>query len=230
MSRRAIYRFNDHSVLKYMRVRSGLTMQGVATILGTTVTNINRYEHKGVTKIKQLKILSVLYGVPMDVLARNDDISNAAKYLKTPTVRVNNTTERFKRSDIKKRDNGDSGENIAIKLEQTKLAGTPYENGVNGNYRDDMECGFDILSFTREGEQLYIKVKTGEDDLNSAFYLTDNEIEFLRYCCNEHKNYELHRIFNYVDKDHFEIRKYTAEDVIRHGIFKANVYKVKMEV
>lgn len=228
MSRKAVYRFEDQSVLKYMRIRTGLTMREVATVLNTTVTNVNRYEHRGVTKIKQLKKLAVLYRVPMDALARNNDISNVTRYLKTPTVRTNRTLARFKRSDVKKRDNGDAGELIVIENEQRRLAGTPYANGVNGNYCDDLTCGFDILSFTVNGEPLYIEVKTGEDGLESDFFMTENERQYAKYCYDNGKNYELHRVYNYTGKS-WDIKIYTAADIIERGDFKPSVYRVKVE-
>ncbi|MBD8590397.1 DUF3883 domain-containing protein [Peribacillus simplex] len=57
--------------------------------------------------------------------------------------------------------------------------------------------GFDIKSFTIEGEEKYIEVKTTTGGINTPFYIEESEVTFSR---DNASKYYLVRVFNY-DKD-----------------------------
>ena len=57
--------------------------------------------------------------------------------------------------------------------------------------------GYDIKSFTIEGEEKYIEVKTTTGGINTPFYIEETEVAFSR---NNANKYYLVRVFNY-DKD-----------------------------
>ncbi|MEA2104603.1 MAG: DUF3883 domain-containing protein [Candidatus Cloacimonadota bacterium] len=54
--------------------------------------------------------------------------------------------------------------------------------------------GYDILSYTTNGEKKHIEVKTTRGEINRPFYLTKNEIEFSQ---QESNSYYLYRIFDF---------------------------------
>jgi hypothetical protein len=56
--------------------------------------------------------------------------------------------------------------------------------------------GYDILSFTEDGEEKYIEVKTTKGDFYSTFYITRNELEWSKL---HPSKYYLYRLFNFKD-------------------------------
>lgn len=54
--------------------------------------------------------------------------------------------------------------------------------------------GYDVLSFTEDGEHKFIEVKTTTGDVSTPFYMSANEIDF---SVQNSKNYYLYRIFEF---------------------------------
>lgn len=54
--------------------------------------------------------------------------------------------------------------------------------------------GFDVLSFDENGDEKYIEVKTTEGGKYTKFYLTRNELLFMRKYSS---SYSLYRVYNY---------------------------------
>jgi len=71
---------------------------------------------------------------------------------------------------------GQLGEAYVYEQECKKLAGTKYISEIDENKASDPKNGYDILSFTREGELLHIEVKatTGKEE---TFYLSNHEYQ-----------------------------------------------------
>jgi hypothetical protein len=103
-------------------------------------------------------------------------------------------------SDSKNRDLGEKGELLVLDHEKKLLV----DNG-----RSDLAekvrhvsvlkgdgAGYDIESFTPEGEVKCIEVKTTRGSAGAPFFISDNEIEFSR----QHRdNYHLYRVYDYED-------------------------------
>jgi hypothetical protein len=58
--------------------------------------------------------------------------------------------------------------------------------------------GFDILSFTFQGEPKYIEVKTTSSHIDTPFYMSANELEFSKL---NSTSYYLYRVFNLNEKE-----------------------------
>jgi hypothetical protein len=61
-------------------------------------------------------------------------------------------------------------------------------------------AGYDIESFTPEGEAKYIELKTTRGPLTTSFFISANEVEFAR---RHRDNYHLYRVYHYEDSDNF---------------------------
>jgi hypothetical protein len=57
-------------------------------------------------------------------------------------------------------------------------------------------AGYDIESFTPEGEIKYIEVKTTRGPARTNFFISANEVEFAR---QHRKNYHFYRVYDYED-------------------------------
>jgi len=74
--------------------------------------------------------------------------------------------------------------------------------------------GYDIKSFDKDGNIKYIEVKTTTGDINTPFFVTQNELNFSK---NNPLSYFLYRIYNYNSKEkliHFFILKGDIEEQI----------------
>ena len=71
---------------------------------------------------------------------------------------------------------GKLGEAFVYEYECKKLIGTKYINMIDEKKALDYKNGYDILSYTREGDPLHIEVKctVGTDHI---FYLSNNELK-----------------------------------------------------
>lgn len=89
---------------------------------------------------------------------------------------------------------GDSGESLVIAHEKKILEDLGlYELSSKVKKAKDGE-GYDIISFTPDGEKKYIEVKTTTGIDIRPFIMTDNEWEFM---IRNADNYHLYRIFEY---------------------------------
>lgn len=56
--------------------------------------------------------------------------------------------------------------------------------------------GYDIKSFTEQGELLYIEVKSTEQNHDGGFYISQNEITVANKMQQQKKNYRIYRLYN----------------------------------
>jgi hypothetical protein len=103
-------------------------------------------------------------------------------------------------AEARNRDLGRKGELLVVEKEEEFLT----ENGradlaASVRHVSDIEgdgAGYDIESFTLEGETKYIEVKTTSGPATTAFYISANEVEFSR---RHQDNFYLYRVYNYQD-------------------------------
>ena len=86
---------------------------------------------------------------------------------------------------------GQLGEAYVYEQECKKLAGTKYISEIDENKASDPKNGYDILSFTREGELLHIEVKatTGKEE---TFYLSNHEYQTAKKMKQTGMNYVIY--------------------------------------
>jgi len=91
---------------------------------------------------------------------------------------------------------GDTGERYVLEMERLKLKDTMYANLVK-DVSDDFSIKYDIISYTLDGEELFIEVKSTENaSLDRAFIMSSNELHFAWSCYQRGKPYELHRVYD----------------------------------
>lgn len=114
----------------------------------------------------------------------------------------------------KKREIGFIGEEIAMQIEKSKLAGHPYLNKSIAQVSkvSDRE-GYDIQSYDITGKQIFIEVKTtNSSNKNEPFYMSSNELRVLNSYPSQ---YFIYRIYNLnVPESKYEIIQYSAKDVL----------------
>jgi hypothetical protein len=86
-----------------------------------------------------------------------------------------------------------------------------------------MEWGFDILSFDEDGNEKYIEVKTTTGDEYASFYLSENEIDFLRL---NYGKYCIYRVYRYDEENNFGEFFEINGDVEGQLLMKPTQYRV----
>lgn len=107
-------------------------------------------------------------------------------------------TVNFIQNGIENKRLGDLGELWVMKYEIEKLKNANKHNLINQikhTSKDEGDgTGFDIQSFDREANKIFIEVKTTKGGQNSTFFVTRNELERSKI---EKDNYYLYRLYNY---------------------------------
>ncbi|MBE7723542.1 MAG: DUF3883 domain-containing protein [Enterocloster citroniae] len=100
----------------------------------------------------------------------------------------------------KKKSIGDLGEYIVIEFEKKKLCNVGLGKLAKQIEHTSQEVGdnegYDIKSFTEQGELLYIEVKSTEQDHDGGFYISQNEITVANKMQQQKKNYRIYRLYN----------------------------------
>ncbi|WP_343617344.1 DUF3883 domain-containing protein [Flavobacterium sp.] len=83
--------------------------------------------------------------------------------------------------------------------------------------------GYDVYSFDELGNEKYIEVKTTKGNEYTSFFLTDNELKFMRL--NKDK-YSIYRVYNYNEENNFGEFFELRGDVEKQLFLKPSEYKV----
>ena len=214
------------NVITFLRVHYGLTQQQLAEACGLNVMDVGKLERKeyGI-QLNKLQTLASHLHVPLDVII-HDRMDQALASLHTAPVIDHASKIKLRNTQLKRLDNGLRGEELVLAKERKKLAGTPYENAVDPHFALDPSFGFDLLSFTPDGNQLYIEVKTTSDKKNTPFFISASEKAFMEFCHKTGRRYELHRVFD-IDRNPKRVI-YTSEDLL-HFRYTPHDYLVTKE-
>lgn len=214
------------NVITFLRVHYGLTQQQLAEACGLNVMDVGKLERKeyGIQLIKLQTLASHLH-VLLDVII-HDRMDQALASLHTAPVIDHASKIKLRNTQLKRLDNGLRGEELVLAKERKKLAGTPYENAIDPHFALDPSFGFDLLSFTPDGNQLYIEVKTTSDKKNTPFFISASEKAFMEFCHKTGRRYELHRVFD-IDRNPKRVI-YTSEDLL-HFRYTPHDYLVTKE-
>jgi hypothetical protein len=116
----------------------------------------------------------------------------------TEQISFRGRTVNFIQNGIENKRLGDLGELWVMKHEIEKLKEANKHNlidKVKHTSKDEGDgTGFDIQSFDKEGNKIFIEVKTTKGKKNSTFFITRNELEKSKI---EKANYYLYRLYNY---------------------------------
>jgi RecB family endonuclease NucS len=116
----------------------------------------------------------------------------------TEQISFRGRTVNFIQNGIENKRLGDLGELWVMKHEIDKLKEANKHNlieKVKHTSKDEGDgTGFDIQSFDKEGNKIFIEVKTTKGKKNSTFFITRNELEKSKI---EKASYFLYRLYNY---------------------------------
>lgn len=123
---------------------------------------------------------------------------------------------------------GEAGEFFVFKYEKecVKKYNLPASKQVKWVSKDMGDgFGYDILSYDKQGNEIFIEVKTTPEKEKTSFYITANE---LLKSQQEKENYYLYRVYN------FDMKKKCGEISVSRGSLKKfckmpQVYKVDFE-
>jgi len=120
------------------------------------------------------------------------------------------------------------GELIVLDWEKGALIKDGLENLVGKVRHISQEFGdgfgFDILSFNKDGSDKFIEVKTTEKGINSQFYFSENELNFIK----NNEDYYLYRL-NLQNEEEAELIIINKEDFINKFEIFPYQYIVKLK-
>ena len=117
---------------------------------------------------------------------QSDHVSSSSSHIRN--------SRRYFHNDEENKKLGDEGEQLVETYEKEKLSGTGLESRVKRISILDDTAGYDIRSFERTGEEIWIEVKTTRAGLSRQFYISSNEYEVSK---EKSSKYRLYRLFNY---------------------------------
>lgn len=120
------------------------------------------------------------------------------------------------------------GELIVLDWEKSTLIKEGLEN-LAGKVRHISQefgdgFGFDILSFNKDGSDKFIEVKTTKKGIDSQFYFSENELNFIK----DNQDYYLYRL-NLQDENEAELTIINREDFINKFEIFPYQYIVKLK-
>ena len=215
------------TVARYLRQFQGLSMMELSDRIEVRYATLAHMEHGETTDLRTLRRVARFFGVSLDCLARSD-MAAAATQLSCPAIRGNRMRAVLRVQQQRRDTIGDYGERLVIERERKRLAGTPYALAVNGNASEDLQAGFDVLSFTSDGIPIYIEVKTTVRGRDEAFFISDAELDFARRCKERGLLYQLHRVYKLDEESETcSVVVYSVDELLRGFDFEPVSYKVR---
>lgn len=130
-------------------------------------------------------------------LNAKEDMPNFTIEVSRPRTKDNNSTGKIDYVVKATRQGklGLAGELMVLEHEKRKLADLKIDKRVEHVSKSVGDsAGYDIKSYDEDGHEIHIEVKTTKGDINTPFYLTQNE---LCHCKSNIEKYQLYRIYNF---------------------------------
>jgi len=126
---------------------------------------------------------------------------------------------------------GKLGEAYVYKHEKKELENTKYADLVDDTPSAYPYMGYDIKSYTKNGEELYIEVKSEAKSKDNDFFLSDAEKRFGEKVLKEGKKYVVYRVHNILSKNENEIWIEKIDNIFDNSRynFKVNNWKVSKD-
>jgi hypothetical protein len=129
----------------------------------------------------------------------------------------------------KRRITGLKGEEIAVAMEQEFLIKINRKDLSNRVRHSSVEIGdslgYDILSFFEDGREKYIEVKSTTTTIDSPYYLSRNELEFLK---THSENAFIYRFL--VSNDIPQVKIYSSLEVLEMNQILPTQYIVQLKI
>ena len=123
---------------------------------------------------------------------------------------------------------GKLGEAYVYKKEKIKLKDTIYKDLVDDSPSILNNVGYDIKSYTENGEELYIEVKTEAKNKNRDFYITDVEKSIGEKLLIQGKKYLIYRVHNIMSKNEEDVKIDIIDDIFTNNDYSFKVYTWKI--
>ena len=184
------------NILTFLRTREGLSQKEPSGKLGMKPMVISNMERFGPASMDKAIRVARFFGITVDAALTNDMEAVASTF--TAPVKANHKTSfQMEKLSIRRIKLGRQGEDWVYRHELERLQDTPYRNAVNPNFANDLNAGFDILSFDRDGTPKRLEVKTTTGHADKPFTLTENELQTLRDCVSKGLSYEIYRVYDF---------------------------------
>ena len=202
------------SLLGYLRLRRGLSIQELATATGISPMVLWHMEQMDFgVQLRFAKRIADFYEISLDEIVSND-FSVLART--GPIVGLATEEKYFITQELlhsKQLSIGRRGELLVAQLEFQKLMPSGLQSAVDAAAGLVPGNGYNVFSLTLDRKPLYIEVKTTIAKYNAAFHMSVSEKKFMEDCYMRNSRYELHRI---IDLNGIPQRIiYKAEDLIK---------------
>jgi len=194
----------------------------IATCNDFINTYINQYD----------AVVSSLWGaeIPPDLfkntLVWRDKPKNGLSEVPNKTKTFQGIEVDFQERAEEQKDLGDAGEAL-VKASEIKWLKWKNRNDLALKVEIVKDGkGYDVLSFDELGNNKYIEVKTTTGNEYAPFYLSDNEVEFMRRYKNQ---YHIYRIFRYDAENNFGECYAISSNVEEQLLLKPISYQVYLK-
>jgi hypothetical protein len=132
--------------------------------------------------------------LPPDTLNWIDKPTNGPAEVRTRKPTFNESDNDYVNLAREQKELGDAGENLVklYEIDFLKKHGLGAKAKLVEIVKDGK--GYDVRSFDKEGNEKFIEVKTTTGDQKTPFFLSENEVAFMRL---NKKKYSIYRIFQY---------------------------------
>lgn len=135
-------------------------------------------------------------------------------------VNIDHTAEHAKRQYL-----GERGEQLVLKFLQDKLRRAGQEDLAQEVRKVKDGEGYDLFSYSKQGNIEYVEVKTTRGGAETPFYMSDNELEFAR---QHPEQYRLYRVYDYDPSTHTGLM-FILTDVIENTICRQVHFEVQVK-
>ena len=174
-------------------------------------------------------IINAVWGAPIPPALFKNQLIKKEKPKDGPEF-IPETKKTFKGVDVdfqgqakEQKDLGDKGEALVKvkEIEFLKQQGLNDKSALVEIVQDGM--GYDVFSFDKDGNEKYIEVKTTTGNEYTPFFLSENEIDFMRLHENQ---YSIYRVYQYNEENNFAEYFELCGDVESQLLMKPIQYKI----
>lgn len=97
---------------------------------------------------------------------------------------------------------------------------TPALNPING---------YDIKSYERSGEEIYIEVKT-TTNLDDNFYISEHELSTAKKYLDKNQRYYIYRVYNILAENKEDVKIKIIKNIFAHEDYIISPFNYKVEL
>lgn len=200
------------NIAQYLRLHKGLRIKELSKLIGIGTNTLFAIEQNNFeVDTEAVQVLADYHGLAVEALAQNDFEAIIDKINCPPMpmgcIRAEGTDSAL---------SGTRGERWIYEKEIKKLQGSKYRNAVNPNYSNEPSAGFDILSFSADGQPIYIEVKSTKGHPGKTFQLSAAELALARRCYDSGACYEIHRVYRSANRRSIGRYVISADDLFHN--------------